>query len=238
MTEPKNFVVVGGSSGIGFELTRRLIDDGHRVSVLSRSPGQLTELPGIRHVPFDATQDEFPSDELSEKLSGLAYCPGSIRLRPFTRLTAEEFLEDYRINLLGAVAVIKGCLNSLKKADPTAAIVLFSTVAVGTGMPFHASIASAKGAVEGLTRSLAAELAPRIRVNAIAPSLTDTPLAEALLADDGKRKAAADRHPLKRTGTPRELADIAHFLLSDSASWITGQIISVDGGMGAVRTFK
>jgi len=208
------------------------------VSVLSRSPGQLTELPGICHVPFDATQDEFPSDELSEKLSGLAYCPGSIRLRPFTRLTPEEFLEDYRINLLGAVAVIKGCLNSLKKADPTAAIVLFSTVAVGTGMPFHASIASAKGAVEGLTRSLAAELAPRIRVNAIAPSLTDTPLAEALLADDGKRKAAADRHPLKRTGTPRELADIAHFLLSDSASWITGQIISVDGGMGAVRTFK
>jgi NAD(P)-dependent dehydrogenase (short-subunit alcohol dehydrogenase family) len=198
----------------------------------------LTELPGICHVPFDATQDEFPSDELSEKLSGLAYCPGSIRLRPFTRLTPEEFLEDYRINLLGAVAVIKGCLNSLKKADPTAAIVLFSTVAVGTGMPFHASIASAKGAVEGLTRSLAAELAPRIRVNAIAPSLTDTPLAEALLADDGKRKAAADRHPLKRTGTPRELADIAHFLLSDSASWITGQIISVDGGMGAVRTFK
>ncbi len=134
--------------------------------------------------------------------------------------------------------MIKGCLNSLKKADHTAAIVLFSTVAVGTGMPFHASIASAKGAVEGLTRSLAAEFAPRIRVNAIAPSLTDTPLSKALLADEGKRTAAADRHPLKRTGTPRELADIAHFLLSDSASWITGQIISVDGGMSAVRTFK
>jgi NAD(P)-dependent dehydrogenase (short-subunit alcohol dehydrogenase family) len=238
MTEPRNFVVVGGSSGIGFELTRRLIDDGHQVSVLSRTTGQLTELPGVRHITFDATRDDFPSDGLSEKLSGLAYCPGSIRLRPFTRLTADEFLEDYRINLLGAVAVIKGCLNSLKKADPTAAIVLFSTVAVGTGMPFHASIASAKGAVEGLTRSLAAELAPRIRVNAVAPSLTDTPLAEALLADDGKRKAAAERHPLKRTGTPRELAGIAHFLLSDASSWITGQIISVDGGMGAVRTFK
>jgi NAD(P)-dependent dehydrogenase (short-subunit alcohol dehydrogenase family) len=238
MTEPRNFVVVGGSSGIGFELTRRLIDDGHQVSVLSRTAGQLTKLPDVRHIPFDATQVEFPSDGLFEKLSGLVYCPGSIRLRPFTRLTADEFLEDYRINLLGAVAVIKGCLNSLKKADPTAAIVLFSTVAVGTGMPFHASIASAKGAVEGLTRSLAAEFAPRIRVNAIAPSLTDTPLAEALLADDGKRKAAADRHPLKRTGTPREVADIAHFLLSDASSWITGQIISVDGGMGAVRTFK
>jgi 3-oxoacyl-[acyl-carrier protein] reductase len=238
MTEPKNFIVVGGSSGIGFELTRRLIDDGHQVSVLSRTPGQLSELPGVRHIAFDATRDDFPSDGLSETLSGLAYCPGSIRLRPFTRLTADEFLEDYRINLLGAVAVIKGCLNSLKKADPTAAIVLFSTVAVGTGMPFHASIASAKGAVEGLTRSLAAEFAPRIRVNAIAPSLTDTPLAEALLADDGKRKAAAERHPLKRTGTARDLAGIAHFLLSDASSWITGQVISVDGGMGAVRTFK
>lgn len=238
MTDPKNFVVVGGSSGIGFELTRRLIDDGHQVSVFSRSPGQLTELTGVRHIVFDATQDEFPSDGLAEKLSGLAYCPGSIRLRPFARLTAEEFLEDYRLNLLGAVAVIKGCLNSLKKADPTAAIVLFSTVAVGTGMPFHASIASAKGAVEGLTRSLAAEFAPRIRVNAIAPSLTDTPLAEALLAGEGKRKAAADRHPLKRIGTPRELADVAHFLLNDASAWLTGQIISVDGGMGAVRTFK
>ncbi|MFY9704596.1 MAG: SDR family oxidoreductase [Desulfobacterales bacterium] len=238
MTEPKNFIVVGGSSGIGFELTRRLIDDGYQVTVLSRSLGQLTQLPGIRHFPFDVTKDDFPSDGLPEQLSGLAYCPGTIRLRPFARLTAEEFLEDYRINLLGAVAVIKGCLNSLKKADHTAAIVLFSTVAVRTGMPFHASIASAKGAVEGLTRSLAAEFAPRIRVNAIAPSLTDTPLAKALLADEGKRTAAADRHPLKRTGTPRELADIAHYLLSDSASWITGQIISVDGGMSAVRTFK
>jgi len=238
MTEPRNFVVVGGSSGIGFELTRRLIDDGHQVTALSRSVGQLNEMTGIRHVPFDVTQDEFPSDKVPDKLGGLAYCPGSIRLRPFARLTEEEFLEDYRINLLGAVAVIKGCLNSLKKADGTAAIVLFSTVAVGTGMPFHASIASAKGALEGLTRSLAAEFAPRIRVNAIAPSLTDTPLAKALLADDGKRKAAADRHPLKRTGTARELADIAQFLLSDASSWITGQIISVDGGMGAVRTFK
>jgi NAD(P)-dependent dehydrogenase (short-subunit alcohol dehydrogenase family) len=105
-------------------------------------------------------------------------------------------------------------------------------------MPFHASIASAKGAVEGLTRSLAAELAPRVRVNAVAPSLTDTPLAEALLADDAKRQAAADRHPLKRIGTSRELAGVAYFLLSDAASWMTGQIVSVDGGMAAVRTFK
>ncbi|MGB8427650.1 MAG: SDR family oxidoreductase [Desulfobacterales bacterium] len=238
MTELKNYIVVGGSSGIGFELTRRLVGEDRKVTVLSRSIGQLSGLSEARHVPFDVTKDEFSSDGLPDKLSGLAYCPGSIRLRPFARLTEEEFLEDYRINLLGAVAVIKGCLNSLKKADPTAAIVLFSTVAVGTGMPFHASIASAKGAVEGLTRSLAAELAPRVRVNAIAPSLTDTPLAQDLLADEGKRAAAADRHPLKRTGTAVELAAMANFLLSDAAAWITGQVIAVDGGMSAVRTFK
>ncbi|MFZ0727874.1 MAG: SDR family oxidoreductase [Desulfobacterales bacterium] len=238
MTELKNYIVVGGSSGIGFELTRRLVGEDRKVTVLSRSIGQLSGLSEARHVPFDVTKNEFPSDGLPDKLSGLAYCPGSIRLRPFARLTEEEFLEDYRINLLGAVAVIKGCLNSLKKADPTAAIVLFSTVAVGTGMPFHASIASAKGAVEGLTRSLAAELAPRVRVNAIAPSLTDTPLAQDLLADEGKRAAAADRHPLKRTGTAVELAAMANFLLSDAAAWITGQVIAVDGGMSAVRTFK
>ncbi|MDZ7597734.1 MAG: SDR family oxidoreductase [Desulfobacterales bacterium] len=238
MTEPKNYLVVGGSSGIGFELTRRLSGDGHSVTVLSRSPGQSTELQGVRHVKFDATLDEFPADALPDRLSGLAYCPGTIRLRPFGRLTAEDFLTDYRINLLGAVKTIHSCLAPLKKADQPGAIVLFSTVAVQTGMPFHASIASAKGAVEGLTRSLAAELAPRVRVNAVAPSLTDTPLAEALLADDAKRQAAADRHPLKRIGTSRELAGVAYFLLSDAASWMTGQIVSVDGGMAAVRTFK
>jgi NAD(P)-dependent dehydrogenase (short-subunit alcohol dehydrogenase family) len=168
----------------------------------------------------------------------VVYCPGSIRLRPFHRLKTQDFLSDLEINLLGAVKAIQACLPGLKKADAPASIVLFSTVAVKTGMPFHASIASAKGAIEGLTRSLAAEFAPRIRVNAIAPSLTDTNLAKTLLSDDGKRTAAAERHPLKRVGTPADIAAAAKFLLDDSASWITGQIIAVDGGMGAIRTFK
>lgn len=236
--EPNEYVVVGGGSGIGFELTRRLIEDNNHVIVLSRTPGRTAELPGVRHVRFDATGDDFPAGEIPARLNGLAYCPGSIRLRPFGRLSEDDFQEDYRINVLGAVKTIQGCLAALKKNDKPAAIVLFSTVAVRTGMPFHASIASAKGAVEGLTRSLAAEFAPRVRVNAIAPSLTDTPLAEALLADEAKRKAAAERHPLKRTGDPREVADLAGFLLGDASSWMTGQVISVDGGMGAVRTFK
>jgi NAD(P)-dependent dehydrogenase (short-subunit alcohol dehydrogenase family) len=238
MDKSKNFIVVGGSSGIGLELTRGLLEEGHEVTALSRSPGPLTGMSGVRHFPFDVTQDDFPTEALPQQLGGLAYCPGSIRLRPFGRLTEQDFLDDYRINLLGAVAVIQGSLRPLKKAENSSAIVLFSTIAVGTGMPFHASIASAKGAVEGLTRSLAAEFAPRIRVNAIAPSLTDTPLAEALLADDARRKMAADRHPLKRIGTPGELSKLALFLLSDASSWITGQVISVDGGMGGVRTFK
>ena len=127
----------------------------------------------------------------------------------------------------------------LKKSALPSSIVLFSTVAVQTGMPFHASIASAKGAIEGLTRSLAAELAPRIRVNAIAPSLTDTPLANPLIANEAKRKAADSRHPLSRIGTPHDIAHLAVFLLSaKKASWVSGQIIHVDGGMGALRTFK
>ena len=238
MSEEKKFIVVGGSSGIGFALCRKLVSEGHQVTAYSRSRGALEALPEIRHIPFDATQDPFPKEDLPQKLDGLAYCPGSIRLRPIGRLSHEDFMEDFRINLLGAVTAIQGCLMPLKKSAQPGAIVLFSTVAVQTGMPFHASIASAKGAVEGLTRSLAAELAPRIRVNALAPSLTDTPMAQDLLADDDKRSAAAQRHPLKRFGSPDDLAAAAHYLLSDASAWMTGQILAVDGGMGSLRTFK
>lgn len=168
----------------------------------------------------------------------MAYCPGSIRLRPFGRLKEEDFLEDFRLNVLGAVKTVRACLPALKKAKNGGGIVLFSTVAVQTGMPFHASVASAKGAVEGLTRSLAAELAPRIRVNAVAPSLTDTPLAKNILSDEDRRKAAAERHPLKRFGSAEDIAAAACFLLGASASWITGQVIGADGGMGTIRLFR
>jgi NAD(P)-dependent dehydrogenase (short-subunit alcohol dehydrogenase family) len=168
----------------------------------------------------------------------MVYCPGSIRLRPFRALKPDDFPADYQINLLGAVRSLQACLPALKKADDGASVVFFSTVAVKTGMPFHASIASAKGAVEGLTRSLAAELAPNIRVNAVAPSLTDTPLAAPLLGSDEKRRAADDRHPLKRVGQPGDIAAAALYLLGEAGAWVTGQILHVDGGMGALRTFK
>jgi len=198
----------------------------------------LTETAGVHHLAFDVSAEFLDLDALPEILHGLVYCPGSIVLKPFQRLSIDDFLADFNLNLLGAVKVVQGCLTRLKKSPTGSSIVLFSTVAVQTGMAFHASVASAKGAVEGLTRALAAEFAPRIRVNAIAPSLTETPLAENLLSNEDKRRAAAERHPLKRIGSPRDIAQLAVHLLSDNGSWITGQIMHVDGGMGSLRVFK
>jgi NAD(P)-dependent dehydrogenase (short-subunit alcohol dehydrogenase family) len=229
---------MGGSAGIGLEIVRQLSGEGHLVIVGSRTTGGLEALGGVTHSPVDVTSSALPAESIPKKLDGLVYCPGSINLRPFRSLKPDVFLEDYQVNFLGAVRSIHACLTALKKADGNAGVVLFSTVAVQTGMPFHASIASAKGAVEGLTRSLAAELAPKIRVNAIAPSLTDTPLAASLLDGEDKRKAAAKRHPLQRVGHPRDIAAAACYLLSDAGAWMTGQILHVDGGMGALRTFK
>jgi NAD(P)-dependent dehydrogenase (short-subunit alcohol dehydrogenase family) len=185
---------------------------------------------------WDATAGDFPKDQLPDALEGLVYCPGSIRLQPFHRLRDEDFSADFELNLLGAVRVLRAALPCLKAVE-RGSVVLFSTVAVATGMPMHASIAAAKGAVEGLTRSLAAELAPAIRVNAIAPSLTDTPLAAGLLRTERQRAAAAERHPLGRIGQPSDLAAAARFLLSDEAGWVTGQVLHVDGGMGRLRRF-
>lgn len=234
----KAYVVIGGSSGIGWALLQRLSESGAEILHLSRSASLSKELPGVHHVRFDALNGVFPKDALPDRLDGLAYCPGSIRLRPFARLKKKDYLDDFGLNFLCAVDAIQACLPILKKSETIASIVLFSTVAVQTGMPFHASIASAKGAVEGLVRSLAAEFAPRIRVNAVAPSLTDTPLAGSLLADENRRKASAERHPLNRIGSPDDIAAAVAFLLGESSGWITGQILSVDGGIGSMRLFK
>ena len=234
----KNILVVGGSSGIGLELVRLLNGQQHNVYVGSRSKGGLEQMSHAQHLTLDVTVEGIELKTLPEVIHGLVYCPGSIVLKPFQRLTVEDFMEDYQINLLGAVKVIQSCLKRMKKSPTGASIVLFSTVAVKTGMAFHASVASAKGAVEGLTRSLAAEFAPRIRVNAIAPSLTDTPLAQTLLSNDAKRHAAADRHPLKRLGSAEDMARLAALLLSDDAAWMTGQILHLDGGMSSLRVFR
>ncbi|MEE4311406.1 MAG: SDR family oxidoreductase [candidate division KSB1 bacterium] len=237
MEPVRNYLIVGGSSGIGLELTRRIADSGHRVVVASRTSNNLPKADNVSHIQLDVLCNEIPRDALPERLNGLAYCPGSITLRPFRQLKEEDFIADVSINLLGAVRTIQCTLTQLRKADKPASIVLFSTVAVQTGMKYHASIASAKGAVEGLTRSLAAEFAPHIRINCIAPSLTDTPLAERLLSSEEKRKASADRHPMKRVGAPEDIARVAWYLLSDDSQWTTGQIFHVDGGMSSLKQF-
>lgn len=230
----KNYLLVGGSQGIGLELAKKLSEAGHRVIALSRTTGGLETLPGVEHVVFDVLRDEFPTALLPEALHGMVYMPGSINLRAFGSIKPEQFREEFEINCIGAVRCLQACLKTLKNT-PGSGVVLFSTVAVGTGMPFHTSIAAAKGAVEGLVRALAAELAPQVRVNAIAPSLTDTPLAARLLNSEEKRDAAAARHPLKKVGNAAELAALATFLLSPDAGWITGQIIHADGGIGALK---
>jgi NAD(P)-dependent dehydrogenase (short-subunit alcohol dehydrogenase family) len=207
---------------------------GDRVYVLSRSNRNLDGLENVSHIEWDATDGTSPSGELPAQVDGLAYCPGSINLKPFARLTAEDFLSDYKINLEGAVRAIQFFLPALK-ASERSAVLLFSTVAVQTGMTFHSSISASKGAVEGLTRSLAAELAPRVRVNCIAPSLVHTDLSAKLTSSEDKIKASAQRHPLGRIGTPADIASLATLLLSDSSSWISGQVIHVDGGMSSLK---
>jgi NAD(P)-dependent dehydrogenase (short-subunit alcohol dehydrogenase family) len=226
-------MLIGGNSGIGLATARLLVSQDASVTAAARTPGPLAEL-GIPVQPFDP---EHPAPlDLPPALDGLVYFPGSITLKPFQRLTDGDFLHDFRVNCLGAAAAIQSALPSLKAA-PAASIVLFSTVAVAQGMPFHASISAAKGAVEGLARALAAELAPKIRVNVIAPSLTDTPLAGTLLNSDAKREASAKRHPLQLVGDPDDTAKLVAFLLSDAAKFMTGQVLRPDGGLSSVRTF-
>ncbi|MBP7376564.1 MAG: SDR family oxidoreductase [Pyrinomonadaceae bacterium] len=229
----KTMVIVGASKGIGSALAQRLSNAGHSVIALSRTEGDTCDIPNVRSLEYDAIgEGDFPFIEGS--VDGIVYCPGSINLKPFIRLTEKEFLTDLNINLLGSVKTIQSLLPNLKEAeDPS--IVLFSTVAVQTGMGFHSSISAAKGAVEGLTRALAAEFAPKIRVNCIAPSLTDTSLAERLLNSEEKRVAVAGRNPLNKIGTPDDVAAMAEFLLTGGSRWITGQILHVDGGMGMLR---
>lgn len=219
-------LIVGGSSGIGKEIAVQLTKQGHTVLTACRTPTDY------QHQNYDVLN---PGQlELPDTLDGVVYCPGSINLKPFHRLSAEEMLHEFQLNALGAATVIQQALPALKKSDQ-ASILLFSTVAVQAGMNFHASIAMAKGAVEGLTRSLAAELAPSIRVNAIAPSLNNTPLASSLTNNDAKLKAASERHPLKSIGDPADTAALAVFLLSPQAKWITGQILHADGGLSSLR---
>ena len=229
-----SYVVVGGSKGIGLGIVRRLVAAGESVTVLSRTAANLAELDNVTHVALDVTRDEVSSDMFPEQIKGLAYCPGSINLRSFRSLKPDMFREDFELNVIGAVKTLQCALSALKKAAP-ASVLLFSTVAVGQGMPMHSSIAVSKGAIEGLTRTLAAELAPEVRVNCVAPALTQTSLTERFFKDEEKATALASRYPLGRTGTVDDIASVGQMLLSEESSWVTGQTIGVDGGMANVR---
>lgn len=231
----KNYVIVGGSYGIGLELVKRLHAGGAAVTVVSRTFDQLANLPEISHLKLDVTKELIDPDRLPECIDGLAYCPGSIQLISVRRLTSQSMVEDFELNAVGAVTSLQAALPGMRAAG-TSSMVMFSSVAVRQGLPMHASVAASKGAVEGLTRSFAAELAPNIRINCIAPSLTDTPLAAQLLSSELKRTAMAERHPLKRIGSVDDIAALAEFLLSEKASWITGQVFGVDGGFSSVRS--
>ncbi len=232
----KNIVIGGGGTGIGLK-TAELLSPTHHVISISRQPTEaLAALQTEFHQLNVGADDLNTITGLPDEIHGLVYCPGSINLKPFNRLSTNDFIDDFRQNLLGAVSIIQKLLPALKRANG-AGIVLFSSVAAKIGMPFHASVAASKAALEGLARSLAAELAPfKIRVNSIAPSLTDTSLAQPLLNTDEKREAAAKRHPLQRIGNAAEMAALAAFLLSNDGAWITGQTIGVDGGMGSLKT--
>ena len=227
-----NYLIVGASSGIGRQLADQLASQGHQVYGTYNTHPVTHE--SIRYQSLDVLAEDIRL-ELPEKLDGLVYCPGSILLRPFNRISPADFANDHALNAGGLVKVLQQVLPNLKNAEQPS-IVLFSTVAVQTGLPFHSLVAASKGAMEGLTRALAAELAPRIRVNCIAPSLTDTPLAGALLNTPEKKEANAQRHPLKRIGVAADIANACEFLLSSASSWITGQIIPVDGGMSSIKS--
>ncbi len=228
----KNILLIGGSTGIGHQIAENLSEE-HSVFMASRH-SENVDTDKIKHFTFDVLSDDISDLDLPDKIDGLVYCPGSIDLKPFKMIKPESFEKEMNLNFFGLVRVVHGLLEKLKSSDQ-ASLVFFSTVAVKIGMPFHTNVAAAKGAIEGFAKSLAAEYAPNFRVNVIAPSLTDTPLAEKLLSNEDKRKKMDNRHPLKRVGEPKDIANLATFLLSEQSSWMTGQILGVDGGLSAIN---
>ena len=222
----KHILIVGGSKGIGNAILNEQLETGNNVINISRTTPEITH-PNLKHHNLDVLDDDLP--EITE-LDTLIYCPGSINLKPISRLSMDDFQNDFNINVLGAVKTIQTYLPNLKNGN-TPSILLFSTVAAKLGMPFHASIATAKAGIEGLTKSLGAELAPTIRVNAIAPTVTDTTLAEKLLRNDKMKENITERHPLKKYLDPKEVASMANFLISEKAASISGQVFEMDCGI-------
>ena len=226
-------LVIGGSSGIGESVVDLLKEAGDAVYATYNN-NSSNRIQGVEYSQLDVVNSELDEEFLPDSIDGLVYCPGSINLKPFHRFSEDDFINDFRLQVTGALKVIKAILPKLKKGNHPS-IVLFSSVAVQTGFPFHAQVAASKGAVEGIVRALAAEFAPTIRVNAIAPSITQTPLASALLNTEKKIEINKDRHPLKKIGEPIDIAKMVQFLLSEDSKWMTGQIVKVDGGISSIK---
>lgn len=221
----KTIIIVGGSKGIGKAIITKLLAYCKVINI-SRSTPDISH-DNLTHYNCDVTQDELPEIDNAD---GLVYCPGSINLKPISRLSIDDFKDDFEINVLGAVKVIQKYLSILKNGNHPS-VVLFSTVAAKLGMPYHASIAVSKAGVEGLVKSLGAELAPTLRINAIAPTVTDTDLASKLLRNDKMIENITERHPLKKFLSPEEVAGMAEFLLSESSSSVSGQVFEMDCGI-------
>ena len=226
----KNILIIGGSSGIGSSLLNKISHE-YNVYVACRSKDFMPE--NVNYIKYDVLNDELDTTSIPESIDGFVYLPGSINLRPFKGLSLESFQEDLDINVLSVIKVLKTILPNLSNSI-NASIVFLSTVAVSKGMPFHSSVALSKGAIEGLAKSLAAEFAPKIRVNVIAPSIVDTPLANRFLNNEVKVQKSSEKHPLNRIGNKDDISEMINFLLSDKSTWITGQIISVDGGLSTI----
>ena len=222
----KTFLLIGANSDLALETKKQIEREGNTAICISRN----FSIPFLNSYTGNPVTNDLP--EIEENIDGLVYFPGSITLKPFRALKQTDFQHELEINALGAINAIQKYSSKLTEGS---SIVLFSTVAVKVGMPFHSAVSVAKGAVEGLTKALAAEFAPKVRVNCIAPSLTHTKMAEKFLSTPEKVEAAGLRHPLKKVGTPGDLASSIIFLLNDSSSWVTGQILHVDGGMSSLK---
>ncbi|MEQ1536940.1 MAG: SDR family oxidoreductase [Burkholderiaceae bacterium] len=237
----KKILIYGGSGGIGAATGRILHSKGHSLHLVGRDADRLAAIANELGATFTVGDVNDPAvfarvaAEAGDSLDGLVYAVGTINLRSISRLTENDFINDFRVNAMGAALAVQASLPALKKSSNTASVVLYSSVAAVQGFAMHASIGLAKGAVNGLTLSLAAELAPKIRVNAIAPSLTNTPLAQGIVSNVKMAEAIAGMHALERIGTPEDIASLTAFLLSDETDWMTGQVISVDGGRSTLR---
>lgn len=228
----KNYLIIGASTGIGLASAQILSKENHVFGTYSKN--KLDDSNQLTYHFCNVLDENIDLSFLPATLDGVIYCPGAVNLKPFARIKPEDFIKDYELQVLGAIKIIQKILPLLK-ASNQASIVLFSTVAVQSGYNFHSLVASSKGALEGLTKSLAAEFAPKIRVNCIAPSITLTPLVAGLLNSDEKLQATAAKHPLKKIGMPEDIAEMVAFLVSEKSSWITGQIFHIDGGMSTLK---